>query len=246
MTPPSASPAPPASPPPSSSPRPLPLVLLRHGRSEWNIQNRFTGWEDVPLAPQGEEDARKAAARLKSAGLTFDFAACSMLKRAIATLWAVQREMDLMWLPAVSDWRLNERHYGALQGQNKKSAAEKFGEEQVRIWRRGYDRRPPPVESPAPPPDHRYAKITPPTGESLVDTRARVSEFYDEKIAPRLALGERCLIVAHGNALRALTMRIDNADDSGEGIDALEIPIAVPVVYHLDDQLRPLSREFLD
>ena len=221
------------------------LILLRHGRSEWNIQNRFTGWEDVPLSPSGAEDARRAGALLKSAGFTFDFAACSVLKRAVETMWEVQKAMDLMWLPTFPDWRLNERHYGALQGKNKKDAAEEFGEEQLRKWRRGYDSRPPLLERPAVAPDHRYAGVTPPTGESLADARIRVSGFYDEEIVPRLRAGKRPLIVAHGNILRALTMRIDNADESGGNVEGLEIPTAVPLVYELDENLRPTSREFL-
>ena len=227
------------------SPVRRPLVLLRHGRSEWNIQNRFTGWEDVPLSPSGAEDARRAGAALKAAGFTFDFAACSMLKRAVETMWEIQKEMDLMWLPTIPDWRLNERHYGALQGRNKREAAEEFGEEQLRQWRRGYNSRPPLLERPAAAPDHRYGGITPPTGESLADARLRAAAFYDEHVAPRLRAGERPLIVAHGNILRALTMRIDNADDSGGAIEALEIPTAVPLIYELDENLRPLSREFL-
>ena len=228
-----------------------PLVLLRHGRSEWNLQNRFTGWEDVPLSPSGAEDARRAGAMLRLAGFTFDFAACSALKRAVATMWEVQKEMDLMWLPTFPDWRLNERHYGALQGRNKREAAAEFGGERLRKWRRGYDSRPPLLARPGVAPDHRYAGITPPTGESLADARRRAAAFYDERIVPRLRAGARPLIVAHGNILRALTMRIDNADESGGGVggvggvEALEIPTAVPLIYTLDDNLRPLSREFL-
>ena len=227
-------------------PFPLSLVLLRHGRSEWNLQNRFTGWEDIPLSPLGEEDARRAAEHMKRAGLTFDFAACSLLKRAIATLWTAQREMDLMWLPALMDWRLNERHYGALQGQNKNDAAGRFGAEQVREWRRGYSARPPLLASPAAPPDHRYDGVDIPAGESLADARARVGAFYDEKITPRLRAGLRGLIVAHGNSLRALTMRIENADAEGKGIESMEIPTGVPLVYELDADLRAVSRRFLD
>ena len=233
------------SPPPSSS-RTIPLVLLRHGRSEWNLQNRFTGWEDIPLSPQGESDARRAGALLRGRGFTFDFAACSLLKRAIATMWIVQEETDLMWLPTLPDWRLNERHYGALQGRDKREAEAEHGGEKIREWRRGYNARPPLLEVATAPPDHRYAGITPPLGESLSEARIRVSAFYDEAVVPRLSRGMRPLIVAHGNILRALTMRIENADTSGENIASLEIPTGAPLVYELDANLHPLSRKFLD
>ena len=226
--------------------RTLPLVLLRHGRSEWNLQNRFTGWEDIPLSPQGETDARRAGALLRARGFTFDFAACSFLKRAIATMWLAQKEMDLMWLPTLPDWRLNERHYGALQGRDKKEAEAQYGGEKIREWRRGYGARPPLLDSPTAAADHRYAGIAPPTGESLAEARVRVSAFYDEAVVPRLSRGLRPLIVAHGNILRALTMRIEGADDSGGGIASLEIPTGAPLVYELDAELNPLSRGFLD
>lgn len=232
-------------PSPSSS-RTLPLVLLRHGRSEWNLQNRFTGWEDIPLSPQGEADARRAGALLRERGFTFDFAACSFLKRAVATMWLAQKEMDLMWLPTFPDWRLNERHYGALQGRDKKEAEAQYGGEKIREWRRGYDARPPLLEGAVAAADHRYAGIAPPAGESLAEARVRVSAFYDDEVVPRMTGGLRPLIVAHGNILRALTMRIERADDSGGGIAELEIPTGAPLVYELDAQLRPLSRGFLD
>ena len=232
---------------------PRQLTLLRHGRSEWNLQNRFTGWEDVPLSPQGERDARRAAEMMRARGMTFDLAACSYLKRAIATLWLALREMDLMWIPALPDWRLNERHYGALQGKNKKDAAKQFGEEQVRIWRRGYRSAPPPLESPPAAPDHRYAGIVQPAGESLAQARIRAAGFYREKIIPALRENKRVLIVAHGNILRALTMEIEGRDEGpdGEGSDAanieqFEIPTGAPLVCELDENLRLLSREFLD
>lgn len=222
------------------------LVLLRHGRSEWNLQNRFTGWADAPLSAQGAEDARRAGTALRGAGFTFDFAACSVLRRAVETMWEVQRAMDLRWLPTHPHWRLNERHYGALQGKNKSAAAAEFGEAQVREWRRGYDARPPLLAAPDPAPDHRYEFADPPRGESLADARRRVAPFYDEQIIPWLRAGQRPLIVAHGNILRALTMHIENADAaSGGDIATLEIPTAVPLIYRLDERLRPTGRGFL-
>src|SRR5215471_17564653 len=196
------------------------IVLVRHGESTWNKENRFTGWTDVDLTEQGIAEAKKAGSELREQGFIFDVAYTSVLKRAIRTLWMVQDEMDLMWVPVHRSWRLNERHYGALQGLNKAEMASRFGEEQVLVWRRSYDVPPPPLEasdSRFPGNDPRYAKLSPaelPRTECLKDTVARFLPYWRETIAPRVSAGERVLIVAHGNSLRALVKYLDGLGDA--------------------------------
>jgi 2,3-bisphosphoglycerate-dependent phosphoglycerate mutase len=225
------------------------LVLLRHGESAWNKENRFTGWTDVDLTSQGIEEARAAGRLLAAAGFDFDFAYTSVLKRAIRTLNFVLEEMDRLWLPVEKDWRLNERHYGALQGLNKAEMAEKFGEPQVLVWRRSYDVRPPALE-----PgderdaalDRRYAGLAReevPLTECLKDTVARVVPFWKERIAPRVQRGERILVAAHGNSLRALIKYFDGMSD--EAIVNENVPTGVPLVYSFDEALRARGREYL-
>jgi 2,3-bisphosphoglycerate-dependent phosphoglycerate mutase len=225
------------------------LVLLRHGESTWNKENRFTGWTDVDLSEKGVEEARAAGRLLTREGFEFDVAFTSVLKRAIRTLNLALEQMDRLWLPVEKDWRLNERHYGALQGLNKAETAAKFGEAQVLAWRRSYD-TPPPALEPSDPrhagSDPRYAKVDPariPLTECLKDTVARVVPYWNERIAPRVAAGERVLVAAHGNSLRALIKHFDGMSD--EAIVAENVPTAIPLVYELDDQLRPKGRRYL-
>jgi 2,3-bisphosphoglycerate-dependent phosphoglycerate mutase len=222
------------------------LVLLRHGESGWNRENRFTGWTDVDLSPQGVEEARNAGRLLKAAGYRFDLAYTSVLKRAIRTLHLALEELDQVWLPETKAWQLNERHYGALQGLNKAETAAKFGEAQVHIWRRAYDTPPPPLE-PADPrhesTDPRYAGISVPLTECLKDTVERVVPYWQGPIAAALGAGKRILVAAHGNSLRALVKHLDGVSDAE--IVGLNIPTGVPLVYELDDALRPLRHYYL-
>ena len=222
------------------------LVLLRHGESGWNRENRFTGWTDVDLSAQGVEEARSAGHLLKAEGYAFDFAYTSMLKRAIRTLNLALEELDQLWLPVAKDWRLNERHYGALQGLNKAETAAKFGEAQVLIWRRSYDTPPPALESGDPryeSHDPRYAGVAVPKTECLKDTVARVIPFWESTIAPAVRGGGRILVAAHGNSLRALIKHLDGVSDAN--IVGLNVPTGVPLVYELDDKLRPLRHFYL-
>jgi 2,3-bisphosphoglycerate-dependent phosphoglycerate mutase len=225
------------------------LVLLRHGESTWNRENRFTGWVDVPLSEKGLTEAAEAGKRLSQKGFVFDVAFTSVLKRAIKTLWLGLEEMDLMWIPVVRDWRLNERHYGALTGLNKAETAAKHGEEQVLVWRRSYD-TPPPAFEPGnpenPSADRRYAGLSDserPLTESLKDTVARVVPYWEGVIAPRVMAGERVLIAAHGNSLRALVKHLDGVSE--EEIVGLNIPTGIPLVYELDDELEPKRHYYL-
>ncbi|MFP5460843.1 MAG: 2,3-diphosphoglycerate-dependent phosphoglycerate mutase [Gammaproteobacteria bacterium] len=225
------------------------LVLLRHGESQWNLENRFTGWTDVDLTPNGLAEARRAGELLKAEGFDFDVAYTSVLKRAIRTLWTALDEMDRMWLPIVHSWRLNERHYGALQGLNKAETAAEYGDEQVLIWRRAYAIAPQPLPAGDPRQsdgDPRYAGVPAgqiPRTECLKDTVARVMPYWNDEIAPAIRSGKRVLIAAHGNSLRALVKYLD---DMGEDeIVNLNIPTARPLVYELDDDLRPIRRYYL-
>ena len=225
------------------------VVLLRHGESVWNLENRFSGWTDVDLTDTGREEAARSGKLLMDEGFTFDAAYTSVLKRAVRTLWIVLDEMDLMWIPVVRSWRLNERHYGALQGLNKAETAAEHGEEQVQVWRRSFD-VPPPALEPADPRhprnDPRYASLTPdelPLTESLEQTIARFVPYWSGTIAPEIAAGKRVLIAAHGNSLRALVKHLDNVSD--EEIVDLNIPTGVPLVYDLDDDLRPVGHRYL-
>ena len=213
------------------------LVLARHGQSEWNRQNRFAGWEDPPLTDKGRDEARQTAARLAAAGAVFDAAHTSYLRRAIETLHLIQERMSLMWIPSATDWRLNERHYGGLQGENKSDMAKLHGEEKLRLWRRGCDIPPPPGGGAAAP-DHRYDGVAIPNGESLTQTAARVWAYYEENILPQLRAKKRVLVVAHGNSLRGLIMRLENL--SPPEVMALEIPTAAAAAYQADPQGRPL------
>ena len=225
------------------------IVLLRHGQSSWNLENRFTGWTDVDLSEAGVAEARAAGRLLREGGFDFDRVWTSVLKRAIRTAWLVLEEMDRMWLPAVPDWRLNERHYGALQGLNKAETAEKFGEEQVRIWRRSYDTPPPALERGDPRypgNDPRYRGLTPaqlPLTESLKDTVARVLPCWHEELAPAVRSGQRLLLAAHGNSLRALVKYLDGMSD--QAVVELNIPTGVPLVYELDIELKPIRNYYL-
>ncbi len=223
------------------------LVLCRHGQSIWNLENLFTGWTDVELTEQGIQEARRAGQQLRELDLKFDVAFTSVLKRAIRTLWIVLDEMDLMWIPVVRDWRLNERHYGALQGLNKAETTAKHGAEQVQIWRRSYDIAPPSVEKDDerhPRHDRRYAGIDNlPGAESLYTTLQRVQPYWEANIAPRLLAGENVMIAAHGNSLRALVKMLDSISDGD--ITGFNIPTGVPILYALDSKLQPLSREFI-
>ncbi|MBU3576485.1 2,3-diphosphoglycerate-dependent phosphoglycerate mutase [Polynucleobacter sp. UK-Kesae-W10] len=226
------------------------LVLIRHGESAWNLENRFTGWADVDLTPKGAEQALAAGENLKKAGYEFDIAYTSVLRRAIRTLWNVQDTMDLMWLPVVHSWRLNERHYGALTGLNKAETAEKYGDEQVHIWRRSYDVRPPLLENEDernPKHDPRYSKLNAsdiPLGECLKDNVERVLPLWNESIAPALKAGKRVLLVAHGNSIRSLIKYLDQMSD--EAIMEINVPNGVPLVYELDDNLKPIQHFYLD
>ena len=223
------------------------LVLCRHGQSDWNLKNLFTGWKDVDLTEKGIQEAVDAGRLLTDMGYIFDIAFTSVLKRAIRTLWLMLDEMDRMWIPVVRDWRLNERHYGALQGLNKAETAAKYGDEQVHIWRRSYDIPPPEVEitdERHPSHDARYAGIENlPGTESLALTLDRVQPSWEEMIAPELRAGKNVLIAAHGNSLRALVKMLDKVSD--EEITAFNIPTGIPLAYELDDDLKPVSREFL-
>jgi 2,3-bisphosphoglycerate-dependent phosphoglycerate mutase len=225
------------------------LVLLRHGESTWNRENRFTGWTDVDLTEKGREEARESGRLMKAEGYEFDIAYTSVLKRAIRTLWIALDEMDRMWLPVLRDWRLNERHYGALQGLNKAETAAKHGEAQVKIWRRSYDIPPPPLEpndERHPSRDRRYAKLpkaTLPLTESLKDTVARFLPYWHDTIAPSIKAGNRLLIAAHGNSLRALVKYLDNVSE--RDIVELNIPTGIPLVYEPDDALKPLKKYYL-
>ena len=224
------------------------LVLIRHGQSQWNLDNRFSGWADVDITAQGMDEARQAGRMLQAAGFSFDVAHTSVLKRAVRTLWGVQDAMDLMWLPVLTDWRLNERHYGALTGLNKAETAAKYGEDQVRIWRRSYDVRPPPLERSANQSVHdpRYAALDPndiPDTECLKDTVARVLPYWHAVLAPAIRAGRRVLVVAHGNSLRALVKYLDGISD--EDIVGVNVPNGVPLVYEFDDALKPLRHEYL-
>ncbi len=223
------------------------LVLCRHGQSDWNLKNLFTGWTDVDLTEKGHQEARDAGRTLSELDFEFDVAYTSVLKRAIRTLWIIMDEMDRMWLPVHRDWRLNERHYGALQGLNKAETAAKYGDEQVHIWRRSYATPPPELEADDerhPSHDLRYAGIENlPATESLATTLERVAPCWAEDIAPRLNAGQNVLIAAHGNSLRALVKMIDGVSD--DEITGFNIPTGIPMLYELDADLQPLSREFL-
>jgi 2,3-bisphosphoglycerate-dependent phosphoglycerate mutase len=222
------------------------LVLLRHGESDWNRENRFTGWTDVDLSAKGVEEARAGGRSLKAEVYRFDLAFTSVLKRAIRTLWIALDELDQMWLPVTKDWRLNERHYGNLQGLNKAEMAAKFGEKQVLVWRRSYDIPPPPLPASDPrseAKDPRYAGIKVPATECLKDTVERVVPYWESAIAPALRSGKRVLIAAHGNSLRALVKYLDAVSD--DAIVGLNIPTAVPLVYELDDGLKPVKHYYL-
>ena len=225
------------------------LVLMRHGQSTWNLENRFTGWVDVDLTDQGREEARAGAQAILDAGLTFDVAYTSVLKRAIRTLWITLGAMDLMWIPVDRSWRLNERHYGALQGLNKAETTAQHGEAQVKIWRRSYDIPPPPLtgDDPRHPScERRYNDLTNdelPLTESLKDTVARFLPYWRETIAPEIRSGRKVIISAHGNSLRALVKYLDRVSDQ-EIVD-LNIPTGIPLVYHLNDDLEPLQKFYL-
>lgn len=225
------------------------IVFMRHGESTWNLDNRFTGWTDVDLTEKGMAEARQAGKLLQEAGLTFDLAYTSVLKRAIRTLWITLDEMDLMWVPVMNDWRLNERHYGALQGLNKGETAAKYGDEQVLIWRRSYDIPPMPLDENDPRAsfnDPRYAGLKReeiPLTECLKDTVARVMPAWNESIAPAIRAGRRILISAHGNSLRALIKSLDKISD--EEIVKLNIPNGQPLVYELDADLQPIKSYYL-
>ncbi|WP_025041997.1 2,3-diphosphoglycerate-dependent phosphoglycerate mutase [Nitrosospira briensis] len=225
------------------------LILLRHGESTWNKENRFTGWTDVDLSPKGVEEAQNSGRLLREGGFAFDIAYTSVLKRSIRTLWIVLDELDQMWIPVNLTWRLNERHYGALQGLNKLETALKYGEEQVQIWRRSYNVRPPALT----PEDERYPGFDPryrnlerediPLTECLQDTVARFLPYWNETIAPRVQSGQRILIAAHGNSLRALVMYLDNLSE--QDVMELNIPTGVPLVYELEEDLKPIRSYYL-
>ncbi len=225
------------------------LLLLRHGQSTWNLENLFTGWIDVDLSDQGRLEAEEAGRLLKAEGIPFDVAFTSTLKRAIRTLWIALDAMDMMWLPVERSWRLNERHYGALQGLDKAQTVARHGPEQVKAWRRSYDIPPPPLslDDPTHPRfDRRYANVPPaelPSAESLKDTLARVLPVWNARIAPELEAGRNVLVAAHGNSLRALVKMLDGMSDAG--IVELNIPTGVPLLYELDGRLQPTSRRYL-
>ncbi len=225
------------------------IVFLRHGESVWNKENRFTGWTDVELSERGIEESHKSGKILKDLGYKFDIAYTSLLKRAIRTLWIVLEEMDLMWIPVVKSWKLNERHYGALQGLNKPETAQKYGEDQVFIWRRSFDTPPPSLEKS----DERYPGIDPkyiglkpediPVTECLKDTIIRVMPYWNSEIVPALKAGKKILVAAHGNSLRALVKHLDNISE--EKISHLNIPTGFPLVYELDEELKPIKHYYL-
>ena len=225
------------------------VVLLRHGESTWNRENRFTGWTDVPLSERGVHEATEAGRLLREGGFEFDVAFTSLLKRAIRTLWIALEETDRMWIPVVKDWRLNERHYGGLQGLDKAETAAKYGLEQVHVWRRSYDIPPPALtrdDERWPGRDPRYASLKPeqvPLTESLKDTVARFLPYWHEAIAPAVASGKRVVIAAHGNSLRALVKYLDGVSD--QEITGLNIPTGVPLVYELGDDLKPIKHYYL-
>ncbi len=225
------------------------LVLIRHGESIWNKENLFTGWTDVDLSEQGKQEAKKGGELLKAEGYAFDIAYTSVLKRAIRTLWSVLDELDLMWIPVERSWRLNERHYGALQGLNKAETAAKYGDDQVHIWRRSYDIRPPALEKKDdryPGKDPRYKNLSEkelPLTECLKDTVSRFLPYWKNTIEPTIKTGKKVLIAAHGNSLRALVKYLDNIPD--EEIVGLNIPTGVPLIYELDDKLKPIKHYYL-
>jgi 2,3-bisphosphoglycerate-dependent phosphoglycerate mutase len=225
------------------------LVLIRHGESTWNLENRFTGWTDVDLTSTGVEQAKQAGRLLKAEGYEFDVAYTSVLKRATRTLWHTLDELDRTWLPVVHSWRLNERHYGGLQGMNKAETAKKYGDEQVLVWRRSYDTPPPPLDANDPRSergDIRYAKLAAeqiPLTECLKDTVARVLPFWNESMAPAIRSGRRLIVAAHGNSIRALIKYLDGISDAD--IVGLNIPNGIPLVYELDDDLKPLRHYYL-
>jgi 2,3-bisphosphoglycerate-dependent phosphoglycerate mutase len=224
------------------------LVLLRHGQSQWNLENRFTGWVDVPLSELGVQEAKAAGQLLKQEGFIFDVAYTSVLKRAIKTLWLALEELDQMWVPVYRSWRVNERMYGALQGLNKAEVAAQHGDEQVKTWRRSYDIPPPPLDENNeffPGKDPRYRKLRPnevPRTECLKDCVNRFLPYWEAEIAPAIRRGERVLITAHGNSLRALVKHLDNVSD--QDIVELNIPTGIPLVYELDDKLKPLRPRY--
>ncbi len=225
------------------------LVLIRHGESTWNLENRFTGWTDVPLTPTGVAQAQQAGRLLKAAGMAFDIAYTSVLQRAIWTLWHTLDQMDRTWLPVVNDWRLNERHYGALQGLNKADMARQYGDEQVLVWRRSYDTPPPALAADDPRSeraDLRYARLAAgqvPLTECLKDTVARVMPFWQQVLAPGIQGGQRLVIAAHGNSIRALVKYLDGIADAD--IVGVNIPNGIPLVYELDANLRPIRSQYL-
>jgi len=225
------------------------LVLIRHGESVWNKENRFTGWKDVPLSDRGHDEAEAAGQLLLDEGFNFDIAYTSVLKRAIRTLWHVMEEMDLMWIPVIRSWKLNERHYGALQGLNKAETAKQHGEDKVLMWRRSYDVPPPALEKSDkrwPGHDRRYADLAPneiPMTECLKDTVNRVVPYWEQEIAPKVKAGKRVLIAAHGNSLRALVKHLDGISD--DDIVGVNIPTGMPLVYKLNANLKPISKQYL-
>jgi 2,3-bisphosphoglycerate-dependent phosphoglycerate mutase len=225
------------------------VVLLRHGESAWNKENRFTGWTDVDLSDKGVAEAHEAGKLLKQEGFSFDLAYTSVLKRAIRTLWIVLDEMDLMWIPEIRSWRLNERHYGALQGLNKAETAEKYGDAQVKLWRRSYSTQPPALEQADarwPGHDPRYADVAPadlPLTECLKDTVARFVPFWEGTVAPVVASGKKVILAAHGNSIRALVKYLDGISD--DDITELNIPTGIPLVYELDDNLKAVRHYYL-
>ena len=225
------------------------LILMRHGESTWNLENRFTGWKDVDLTEKGVDEARRAGQLLRADGIDFDLAYTSLLTRAIRTLWLAQEELDRRWVPVIKHWRLNERHYGALQGLNKAETAAKFGDEQVLVWRRSYDTAPPPLaagDERSERDDRRYARLRPeevPLTECLKDTVARVLPFWNESMAPAIRAGKRLVVAAHGNSIRALVKYLDNVSD--DDIVGLNIPNGIPLVYELDAELKPLRSYYL-
>lgn len=225
------------------------LVLLRHGESQWNLENRFTGWHDVNLTAQGESEAKEAGRLLKEHGFEFDLAFTSVLTRAIRTLWLALTEMEQVWIPVHREWRLNERHYGSLQGLNKSETAEKHGEEQVLVWRRSYDIPPPPMSKEDldyAGNDRRYSGLEEsnlPLTECLKDTVARFSPLWEETIAPQIKAGKKIIIAAHGNSLRALIKYLDEVSE--EDIMGMNVPTGMPLVYDLDENLKPLNRQYL-